>query len=176
LPGSSFKPFRGLDQETLCQLMAGISSKALTFREAVSKCSDIKAIQKVRSCFMKVTGCKTWEQAEDKYPYYTTAEKLEPFKNLNYSGPETPTQLLNFCKRAMECPCPVQEDNGPIVEFENIFLMHYSNSYGVIWKTKLSDATPSALKNCLIQAGKTGFQGFSLSIFDFNGMELDMVL
>ncbi|XP_065913661.1 uncharacterized protein [Dysidea avara] len=174
LPGSSFKPFRGLDQDTLCQLMADISSKKLTFREAVSKCSDIKAIQKVRNCFMKVTGCKTWEQAEEKYPCYTSSEKLEPFKSLNCSGVETPAQLLHFCKRAMEFPCPVQ-DSGVVVDHENVFLIQNSNSSGLLWKTKLCDATPGALRNCFAQVGRSGFPGFSLSFLDFTGMELDMV-
>lgn len=154
--------------------MAGISSKKLTFKEAVSKCNDIKAMQKLRNCFLKITGCKTWEQAEEKYPYYTTPEKLEPFKTLNCSGPDAPAQLLHFCKRAMECPCPVQ-DTGVNVDHDNVFLIHNSNNSGLLWKTKLCEATPDALKSCFKQVGKGGFAGFSLSFLDFTGMEMDTV-
>ena len=133
--------------------MADISSKKLTFREAVSKCSDIKAIQKVRNCFMKVTGCKTWEQAEEKYPCYTSSEKLEPFKSLNCSGVETPAQLLHFCKRAMEFPCPVQ-DSGVVVDHENVFLIQNSNSSGLLWKYKIMRCYPWCLEELFCASRK----------------------
>lgn len=74
----------------------------LSFKQAVDKCADIKAMQKVQDAFRKATVCKTWEEAEEKYPLYTTAKKLEPFKRLNYSGSKIPEQLMKFCLQAKQ--------------------------------------------------------------------------
>ena len=74
LKASSFKPFCGLDAPTVYQLLSDPSHKKYSLKEVSIHCSDIKTVQKVQASFIKVTNCKSWEEASTKYPYFTTPE------------------------------------------------------------------------------------------------------
>ena len=84
LKASSFKSFHGLDAPTVYQLLSDLSLKKYSLKEISIHCRDIKAVQKVQASFLKVTNCDSWEEAMTKYPYFTTPEKLEPFKKLDF--------------------------------------------------------------------------------------------
>ena len=60
LKGSTFKPYRGLDFEII---HAEIEEKKCSIKEAIDKCCDIKALNKVQAAFVKLTNCEDIDEA-----------------------------------------------------------------------------------------------------------------
>ena len=96
LKASTFKVFRGLDLETIHQLLTDVDNSAISIKEATTQYADIKALQKIQQGFMRVMNVSSWDEAKEMYPQHTTSEKLEPFKHLNFSGHRLPQQFLQF--------------------------------------------------------------------------------
>lgn len=64
-------------------ILQEVSHKECSFKEAITKCNDVKLLQKIQTAFIKATNCESWDETVEKYPSFTTAEKLEAFKNLD---------------------------------------------------------------------------------------------
>ena len=148
MKGSAFKPFRGLELSTIHDILEDISSKKCSFKEATTKCSDIKALQKVQSAFIRAANCDNWEEAVEHYPLFTTAEKLEPFKHLDFTNSKkVPEKFFAYCQRIKEgmneLRLAVHEDH------DNYFFISHQNSMGLLWKTNMLDVHPENVDTTL---------------------------
>lgn len=164
LKGSTFKPFRGLDQNTVHELLQQIQRRESSIKEAVSQCNDIKALQKIQASFLKVTNADDWEDAVAKYPQYTTPHKLEPFKSLNFNDPKKiPPQFLKFCQQAMvnsQISNNSNDDNEK--DEDDIFRIEVDGIKGIIWKHTPLSINPENFVGLRL----TACPGFSLAIID----------
>jgi len=61
--GSTFKPFRGLDMDIVHDLLYDVGNGVTTLKQAIKKCVDIKALQKVQTAFVQTTQCGDWNAA-----------------------------------------------------------------------------------------------------------------
>ena len=158
LKGSTFKPFRGLDVTTIHLILLQIFNKECSLKEAASQCNDIKSLQRIQSAFMKLTNVETWEDAVEKYPTFTTVQKLEPFKTLNFTNPKViPPQFFKFCQHAMASPNNAETENG-----DELFHIENNDVQGTIWKCNALSINPENFKATSI----TSCHGFGLAIFD----------
>ena len=101
LKGSKFKCLRGISEDDVCRLLLELSEGKITLAEMSSECTSLKELQRVQSAFLKGTNCSSWDEALAEYPTFTTAEQLEPFKKLNFTG-KLPEQFLKFCQRVTQ--------------------------------------------------------------------------
>ena len=101
LKGSKFKCLRGVPLQDVSRLLLELSEETISLAELSSECNSIKQLQKVQAAFMKGTNTSTWEECQQKYPSYATAEQLEPFKKLDFKPNKLPEQFLKFCQRAL---------------------------------------------------------------------------
>ena len=102
LKGSKLKCLRGVGEDVVCRLLEELSEGKLTLLEMSTECSSIKQLQKVQSAFIKGTNCTSWDDAKEKHPLFTTAEQLEPFKNMHFSSNKLPDSFLKFYHRATQ--------------------------------------------------------------------------
>ena len=147
LKGSSFKSFRGLDSDTIYQLLTDIDNKKCSIKEAIGKCAEIKVLQKIQAAFIKFTNCEDWDEAVTKYPDFATAEKLEPFKKLDFNNSKKiPDKFLKFCQQAKEMSS-VKDWNQ---EHDGYFSISHKGFLGIVLKQNLFELTPQALStlNC----------------------------
>jgi len=168
--GSTFKAFRGMDMETVHKLLYDVVNPATntTLKGAVKKCQDIKALQKVQTAFIQTTKCGNWDAAVQLYPMFTTAEKLEPFKNLNFSDSnKVPKKFFSFCQHVMSANSDEFCDGQ--IEQDGHFQILHNTEFGVMWKTSMDKVDPHTVKNALTLANVTRFSGFNLCIFDLEG-------
>ena len=165
LKGSTFKPFRGLDANTVHELLQQIQRKDSSIKEALSQCNDIKALQKIQVSFVKATNADNWEDAVAKYPKFTTPHKLEPFKTLNFNDPKkVPPQFLKFCQQAMvnsQASTNNNNDDGEKDE-DDIFQIEVNGVKGIIWKHIPSSINPEIFAGLRLST----CPGFSLAIID----------
>ena len=96
-----FKSFRVPDQTAVHKILEEVCDDVSSIKEAIAQCNDIKALQRIQQCFLKITNCETWAEPCQKFPHFT-AEKLEPFKRLNFSGSTAPEQFMQFCQQALK--------------------------------------------------------------------------
>ena len=118
---------------TVYQLLSDLSQKKYSLKEILAHCNDIKAVQKVQTSFLKVTNYESWEEASTKYPHYTTSEKLEPFKKLDFSKSKIPDKFLQFCQLAKHASSnPTALDGSRLQEHDNYFLLHHQDVIGIM--------------------------------------------
>ena len=85
LKGSNFKCLRGIEPSVAESLLSEVVDGQLSFSELPIQCQAIKQLGKIQAAFIKATNCETWDEAQDKFSYFATSEKLEPFKKLNFA-------------------------------------------------------------------------------------------
>ena len=159
LKGSSFKPFRALDEETVYQILSDVAEKKYTFLAAVTKCKDIKALKKIQTSFVSLTRCHDWDEAVEKYPDYTTVQMLEPFKKLQFNK-QAPAKFVKYCQQALTSTTTADKmkDHG------SYYTIVHQHCIGVMWRQSLFDVAPNMVKVEDISACK----GFNLSILDLS--------
>lgn len=168
--GSTFKPFRGLNMDTVHDLLHDVSEGTTSLKEAIKKCQDIKTLQKVQSAFVKATSCGNWDSAVEKYPNFTTADMLEPFKTLDFSDAnKIPKMFFSFCRHVMNSVNDNEHVSGETIDQDNHFRIAYCDVFGIMWRTPMEAVDPVTVNNAFTMASVTGFSGFSLSIFDLEG-------
>ena len=79
LKGCNFKPMRGLDMPTITSLLKQLTEEELSIPEMAKECRKMKILRDLQKAFVEETGMKTWEEAEEKFPHYASAEALDQF-------------------------------------------------------------------------------------------------
>lgn len=137
LKGSNFRCLRGVSELTVHKLLLEVSEEKLSLQEIAVQCADAKVLSKIQLGFIKATNCASWEDALQKFPMFTTAEKLEPFKCLDFSSSTLPEQFMMFCRSALNYS--PEEDNDAVAvnlkEDDNLFVIEHQSSIGLFWKT-----------------------------------------
>ena len=79
LRGSNFKPLRGIDLQTVAQLLTDMKNKKLSVKELIKECTRIKQLRVVQQAFMEETGAESWDDAKSRFPEFTTARAMDEF-------------------------------------------------------------------------------------------------
>ena len=79
LKGFTFKPMRGLDTDTITNLLHQLAAKEMTLSDMATECKKVKLLREVQKAFLAETGVKSWEEACEKFPLYANAEALDQF-------------------------------------------------------------------------------------------------
>ena len=59
---------RALDQTTVHKILEDVCDGVNSMKEAIAQCNDIKALQRIQQCFLKITNCESWAEACQKFP------------------------------------------------------------------------------------------------------------
>ena len=167
LKGSTFKPFRGIEPKEVHHLMSELCERKISLKEAGVLCQDMKQLQKIQQSFMKITNCETWPAAQGRFPQFTTAGKLEPFKKLNFTTSTVPEQFMRFCQEALtsgESSEPANDTSESDMQ-DNTFWVNNNLASGLLWKIESANINPDAIQ-AVFSGSKHKFSGFQLSIFD----------
>ena len=70
----------GCKETMLQELLSGKK----TFKEFSDESKLIKRRQNVQKQFLRDTECRSWEEAEQRYPLHTTVEALDRFGGINF--------------------------------------------------------------------------------------------
>lgn len=165
LKGSQFKCLRNIEKDMVHTLLEEVSERKMSMKELSSECASIKLINKVQAAFVKGTNCTDWEDAVSKFPSFATAEQLEPYKNLDFSGSTLPKQFLSFCQRALAAVNPIAESTTQSMDSDSVFLIKHEKSVGIFWKNDIMTVNPDNLSQTLA-CSSVPFPGFALAVFD----------
>jgi hypothetical protein len=169
LKGSQFKCLRGIEVPEVHRLLIELKNSKISLKEMSYECATMKQVQKVQVAFIRGTNCKNWDDACERFPLFATAEQLEPFKKLNFSGKTLPPTFMKFCQRATTTAACV---DAPMVcesqEADNTFCVNHKDCTALFWREKIKEVTPDKFTSIWKKVLPTehSFPGFSLSIFD----------
>ena len=93
---------------------------------------------------MKATNCATWDEACEKYARFTSSEKLEPFKKLNFNNPTIPEEFMRYCQLALK----KGDDSGSGLKSydgDSIFVLDHCSAVGLFWKYDVLSASADCL-------------------------------
>lgn len=144
LKGHNFRCLRGVNEEDAHSLLTEVKEGKISLQELAGECQTIKQLNKVQSGFVKATNCATWEEAVNKYPLFTTPEKLEPFKKLNFSGATLPDRFMRFCQLACKKSSP--ESGGVLHDEDCVFVIKHNGAVGIFWKMDIFDVSSDNLQ------------------------------
>lgn len=144
LKGSNFKCLRGIEPSVVESLLTEMSEGKLSFSELLGQCQTIKQLGKIQAAFTKATNCESWDEACEKYTQFTSSEKLEPFKKLNFSNPTIPEEFMKYCQLAMK---KQGDDIGATRSYDGdtIFVLDHSSAVGLFWKSDVLSISAESL-------------------------------
>lgn len=62
-----------------------VAEKEMTMQEMVTECKHIKRLKEMQAAFLKETGSASWEEAQLKFPSFTSVEALDEFRSCNFT-------------------------------------------------------------------------------------------
>jgi hypothetical protein len=166
LKGNQFKCLRGIDNTNVHRLLSEVNDGIISLKQMCSECVSIKNLVKVQAAFVRGTNCVDWDDVCEKYPQFTTAEKLEPYKKLDFSGRTLPSVFLHFCQRALASVNPVAVKTD-VHRTDDSFCVVQQNVYAIFWKVDMKVVTPDMFM-CMLKCNAKDivFPGFSLGYLD----------
>ncbi|XP_015761745.1 PREDICTED: uncharacterized protein LOC107340856 [Acropora digitifera] len=110
LVASKFKCIRGLETRHLSGLLRKIADGKLSFAELKQHASEIKDLQVLKTGFVKKTGCKSWEEAVERFPDFTSDDLLKQFSGSIKKG-KAGTDYQALIERALKTEL-AEDDSG----------------------------------------------------------------
>ena len=102
----------------------------------------------------------------EKYPAFTTAEKLEPFKNLDFSNSKkVPEKFFAYCQHIKQVMNAPQQD-AVHEDQDRLFFISHENLLGLLWRTRMLDVCPETTEDTLKTANVSRCPGFHLTLLD----------
>jgi hypothetical protein len=129
---TQFQCLLPLSEETQKKLLSLVISEELSLRDLKKRSEKEKKLSDLRDKFVHLTNCKSWKDAETRFPIHTKQDKLEQFLTLNFKK-ATPQAFSQFCAEAVlyttepdlcadiECTAKISEINKcTFVEVTNL--------------------------------------------------------
>ena len=126
----------------------------MSFLELQGQCQTVKQLCKIQAAFVKATHCETWDEACKKFPNFTTSDKLEPFKKLNFSLPTIPEEFMKFCQAAQKYVPGHEKDVTKTHHDDNIFLFQYKCAMGLFYQISVLDISTDVLEEIFEKVNK----------------------
>ena len=64
---------------TVQDVLSRVENKDLSIPQMMKESRKIKDLKEVQKAFMDAMGAGSWEEAQEKYPTFTTADALDEF-------------------------------------------------------------------------------------------------
>ena len=114
--------------------------------------------QVIKAAFLREVNMKSWDEAKEKYPNYTTTDKLSAFRTYNFQHGNRPAALVAFAQAARQSVHAATPQTQEMDAF-----------VGLIGSCKGYVLTTDVLKvdDNIIKQKTENFKGFNLAILDF---------
>ena len=80
-------------------MLSAVVNKEKTLSELKDAAKRYRALQSVRTAFCRCTNT-TWEQACERFPLYTSEQRLSQFLSLNFKN--IPKSFVSYCQAALQ--------------------------------------------------------------------------
>ncbi|XP_030854113.1 uncharacterized protein LOC115929377 [Strongylocentrotus purpuratus] len=94
-----FMKLQGLSEEERYSLLLE-ATLSLNVKKMKADADELKAMKSLKSVFAKGVGAKTWEEAIERYPTFTSEAALEPYVGKKYTKGNIPEVFLEHISRA----------------------------------------------------------------------------
>lgn len=144
---TQFQCLLPLNEDIQKELLSQTISKDLSLKELKKKCEKEKRMSDLREKFVHLTNCKSWKEAEARYPVHTKQDKLEQFLSLNMKK-STPQVFSQFCAEAVSCTVPNKD-----VDSECTSKISEINTCTFVEVANLSSLDPSVITKYVHMGG-----------------------
>lgn len=70
-------------------MLQELLDQQMTFGELRERAMNFRALEAVKSAFVRTTNSKNWETARELFPHHTNVDRLKPFTSLSFKGTTT---------------------------------------------------------------------------------------
>ena len=163
--GVNFKPLRGVSCEERKELLMKVRDGELSFSEMGETCRYTKKMNVVRNNFISYLNLDSWEEAMEKFPNFTSKERLEPFFDLQFKQGKMPPSFVSFCQQAKRSS--VNEEAGTATSAlkprDDCLMVSVDKNFGVLLQKNVLTINT---KEILDTFGDVGCTGLHLTILD----------
>ena len=96
-----FQPLHHLDYEFQKSTLQNVLDEKLTLDEMKQSAAQFRSLSMVKSVFMRLTGCKSWVDAEQTFPTFVTEGRLQQYCSLDFKK-SIPEVFRTFCQAALD--------------------------------------------------------------------------
>lgn len=105
-------PIRTLLPAQQVSILQKILDKEITILDIKKIAVELKSLNGLKTAFIKLTNCESWEMAVEKYPLFATEAKLKLFFGYNLKV-GIPNCFQDYCKRAKLSVNSQQQEEPP---------------------------------------------------------------
>ena len=98
--GFKFKGLRGLDQNSVLNVLNKVKDGSLKLNNINNHCYQLKVLEKVKTSFIKLVGAENWEDARKIHPEYASEHKLISLFVPNFNADSM--SFIDYCRRAVK--------------------------------------------------------------------------
>ena len=92
-------PIRSLSVSEQCSLLQRVVDLELSLSDMQTEANVVKQRSALQVAFQKLTNVQSWEEAQERFPHFTTAEQLNRFMHIDLKK-NIPKTFSDFCHRA----------------------------------------------------------------------------
>ena len=122
-------------EETLDRIIAG----ELSLKELKDKCIRFRASEAVKTSFVRLTNVRSWKEAQEKYPAYTTESRLAQFTSLDFRH-STPDMFKAYCQSAIDSSSTVE---GSVKVVSGVHVAGISGDFLTLSAQSIKDVEPT---------------------------------
>lgn len=156
----NFKGLRGLPEDVVTDLLDKVIKKEIGLKKLNMECKKLKDMKNMKLEFVKQTGLKTWNEAQQKFPYYATEDRFAQFAGKAFDSKNSPSSdFLVYCRKAISSRDTCISDHSNAV----LNTVVVKTDGDVTVKCALFDLSdPTELTYSNVCSSIPGFPGFNL--------------
>ena len=95
------QPLHNLEPEFQRSVLQRVLDEELTLVEMKTCAAEFRNISIIKSAFLRLTSSNSWSEAEEKFPAYTSVDRLSQFSGLNFKN-NIPDTFRTYCQAALD--------------------------------------------------------------------------
>lgn len=111
------QPLHHLDPQFQQSILQKIVDQGVSLSEMKKEASEFRSMCVIKSTFMRLTSCHSWDEAKEKFPAFTSAERLSQYTSLDYKH-AVPEVFRTFCQAALDSTATGSLSSSPMTRVD----------------------------------------------------------
>lgn len=111
------QPLHHLDPQFQQSVLQKIVDEEVSLSEMKKEASEFRSMCTIKSTFMRLTNCHSWDEAKEKFPAFTSTKRLSQYTSLDYKH-AVPEVFRTFCQAALDSTATGRLSPSPITNID----------------------------------------------------------
>ena len=155
-------PIRGLPENDQCALLHKIIEKEISLSELKEHSTALKSMITLKTAFVKITNCESWDKAVESFPNYASETNLKRFLGCDLKK-TIPKVFYDYCHKAKTSEAGDHESES---------VLNFSSTDGLPITAILIQGNLTNISGATIQNKCPSFSGANLAIISIDEVSI----